>query len=138
MNAAVAAFHMADYVWTTYGASGLAKVLNQTSKGGFYRELVKICPDFALIQDVANAHKHMKLTHVPPDRQLVITSAGAVELNWRDFEEGPVPITRVEPDKPGKKRYLVAEGQDGTKTDLSLALTNVIGMWQTLIQRYGL
>ena len=71
MHAAVSAFHMADHVWAYYHTNDPKKVFSMKSAREYCQYLAThCCPDFALIRDVAEAHKHMELDRPqsPPRR----------------------------------------------------------------------
>ena len=92
-NAALSAFHMHDYVWETYHRSDPGKVFDETSKGNFAKYLIDHeCADFALIRDLANAHKHMKLNQ-NPTRIMASAQAMFSEIpgsSFLPFSWGPV------------------------------------------------
>ncbi len=129
MNAALSVFHMLDYVWVSYGPNANhpdpGKVFNQQSKSALAQYLVdNECTDFALIQDAANAHKHMKITQQPTR---VITSAGDT---WRQ-SSGPGISMYIVP-------VMVIGQRGGTQVDFAPALQNVVTMWEDLIKRFNL
>ena len=135
MNAATSALHMLDYVWESYGAGGdnpePRKVFSQPTKSKLAQYLIdNECADFALIQDVANAHKHMKLKWDPPTRSKVLTSAGVTTLDLRELERIGMKVKR--------KRIIVIEQKDGTRVDFVPALENVVTMWEDLMRRLSL
>jgi hypothetical protein len=61
MNAAVALNQLADYFWQTFNSTDPARVYGAPSVRGLRDALVARCPEFAVVRDVAEAHKHMKL-----------------------------------------------------------------------------
>ncbi len=76
MNAAVVLNQMADHFWHEYQKKDPIKVFNKTSVSAFRKELTQQTNAFALVRDVAEAHKHVKLHR--PDRYL--TSAGQTTI----------------------------------------------------------
>ena len=80
MNAALSAFHMADWVWTTYHDTDPQKVAGTRHKLDYCRHLANNgCPDFLVLKDIAEAHKHLVLDRSTPYVRAV-TSAGATGL----------------------------------------------------------
>ncbi len=62
MNAALSAFHMADWVVTEYRFSDPSKLRGHTDLGEYRRNVLCVeFPDFKLLEGVANAHKHLWL-----------------------------------------------------------------------------
>lgn len=131
MNAAVSAVHMADYVWKTYHATDPVKVFGKRKISEFRTQLDGECADFRLFTDVANAHKHMVLTMHPPRREWVVTSAGAVLLDWAKLGNEPIPIKVI------RQRVIVVNQADGTRVQFAPALKNVVEMWERLIAQQG-
>ena len=95
--------HMADHYWESYQHDS-AKVLGQPTIGEFRRELAIHNPDFVLIRDICDAHKHCKLDR--PSRKLTHSdqiSTGAMgwgegrwgEARWSSPEEIVVPMMVV-------------------------------------------
>ena len=134
MNAALSAFHMADWVWYTYHDTDPQKVAGMRSKLAYFSQLANMgCPDFLVLKDIAEAHKHLVLDHPTPYVRAV-TSAGATGLghigaNTRMGLTG-TPTAAL--------RQLVVELQDGTKRAFEEVIENVICMWKELIEREGL
>jgi hypothetical protein len=61
MSLAVNLNQMADYFWHEHG-SDPTKVLGATDLGAFRNALSASLPEFALVRDVAEAHKHFRLS----------------------------------------------------------------------------
>jgi len=133
MNAALSAFHMADWVWTTYHEDDPQKVADTARPLAYSLYLADNgYPDFRVIKDIAEAHKHLKLTVRTDDR--VVLSAGATGLGriGATTRRGLTGTTMAALPK------LVIEQQDGTKRAFEDVIGNVINMWEDLIERDGL
>jgi hypothetical protein len=93
-------------------------------------ELVKReCPDFAWVRDVAEAYKHVVLTRRPETR--IVTRFDQTAVKGTVFEddvfeegvfEGEIRVTR----------------HDGTSRPLTEIMSNVIDMWERLLERWAL
>jgi hypothetical protein len=126
---------MLDYVWESYGSAAdnpePRRVFNRPYKSRLAQYLIDYeCADFALVEDVANAQKHMKLRRDPPRRTKDITSVGVITLDFRALERIGV--------KAKRKWFVVIERRDGTQVDFAPALENVVQMWERLIRDPGL
>ncbi len=134
MNAAQSAFHMADWVWTTYHDAKPQKGADTQNVADYYRHLANNgCPNFLVLKDIAEAHKHLKLDR-PTSYVRAVTSAGAMGLGSTGA------ITRMGSmgtPMAGRKR-LVVQRQDGGKQAFDEVIENVIRMWEELIEREGL
>ena len=119
MSAAVQLNQMADYFWHAYASSDAGRVFGATSAGTFRKELAARNPEFGLVSDVAEAHKHMKLNK--PVR--AVTSAGQA------FVE-PV-FTQAK--HAVKKQTVVVKRDDGTKQDLGLTMNQVVQLWKSML-----
>lgn len=119
MSLAVNLSQMADYFWPSF-RHDVAKVLG-TSDGKAFRKVLRASkPQFALINDVADAHKHFMLSRA--DRNL--TSAGqtvVAPMGWGEakFDEG----------RWGSPPEVVVTYDDGTKHHFSTAVRAVVQMW---------
>jgi hypothetical protein len=119
---------MADYFWHDFSSTAPQHVFQQTSLGQFRRELGNQFPNFALIRDVAESHKHVKLSR--PDR--VLTSAGQTSvggLGWGEAEFGAGTY--------GGSPEVVVELDSGQRRHFSSAVADVENMWVSLLARAG-
>jgi hypothetical protein len=134
MNAALSAFHMADWVWTTYHDTDPQKVAGKLCTLDYSLHLANNgFPDFLVLKDIAEAHKHLELDRPTPyDR--AVTSAGATGLRHIGA------ITRLGPmgTPMAAPKRLVVQQQDGSKRAFDEVIENVIRMWKELIEREGL
>jgi len=124
MNAAVALNQMADHFWHGFASIETARVFNTSSPGAFRTELAKGNPDFALLRDVAEAHKHVKLDR--PGRAVTSamqSSIGATGYGEAGFGEGPF----------GGGPSVVVVLDDGSKRHLSAVAEQVMNLWMTML-----
>jgi hypothetical protein len=96
-----------------------------------YRDLLaeRECSEFALLRDVADAHKHVSLTR--QSRKVTRsdqTGSGATGWGEGSYGEGVY----------GGGPQLVVTLDDGTKRPLTAIMANVIKMWERLLTRWGL
>jgi len=61
MSAAVNLNQMADLFWHAFHTEDPSRIFNAHNMKDFRRLLIDKHPDFVLIRDVADAHKHVKL-----------------------------------------------------------------------------
>lgn len=124
MSAVVALNQMADYLWHAYSNVEPNLVLSAASPGAFRAELARRHVHFAIIRDVAEAHKHVTL-----DRgSRVLTEAdqtavGATGWGEADFGTGPY----------GGGPSVVVELDDGTKHHLSHSAKEVLQLWLSIL-----
>ena len=134
MNAALSAFHMADWVWTTYHEADPQKVAGAQHTLDYCRHLANTgYPDFLVLKDIAEAHKHLELDRPTPYVRAV-TSAGDTGLG--SFGA----VTRLGPfgGPMAAPKRLVVQQQDGRKRSFDEVIENVIQMWEELIGSEGL
>lgn len=121
-NMAARAYHY----WQTqkpdhiYGARDESRYRDELAK----RE----CPDFALLRDVAEAHKHFHLSR--QRRQITRadqTGPGAVGWGEGGWGEGVY----------GGGPQLIVALDDGKKRPLTAIMASVIKMWEQLLTRWG-
>lgn len=121
-TAAVWTFHVHDWVWEFYGAN-TPQVLGAPSKSTYRKALVSRCSDFQVVNDIADAAKHMRLGDAArrPARfdELVTASFKWGEARWGEFAWGGGPQLVV---------HLDAQRKVGVK----YALKQVLGMWRKL------
>ena len=124
MNAAVALNQMADHYWHGYASVDPGRVFNTSSAGAFRAELAKRNPEFALLRDVAEAHKHVKLDR--PGRAVTSaqqSSVGTTGFGEAGFGEGPF----------GGGPSIVVVLDDGSKRYLSAVADEVLKLWATML-----
>ena len=115
MNAALSAFHMADYVFTEYRASNPSKICGHSAIGTYRRGVLGAeCSDFMLLGDVANAHKHLWLgSHT--------TSENFTRSSTQSFVDVVTIFTK---------------DATGHQVDFGPVLDNVMAMWERLIAQH--
>jgi hypothetical protein len=124
MNAAVALNQMADHFWYGFAPVDPGQVFNTSTPGAFRAELAKRNPDFALLRDVAEAHKHVKLSR--PARAVTSaqqSSIGATGYGEGRFGEGPY----------GGGPSVVVTLDNGDKRHLSAVAGEVMKLWTSLL-----
>ena len=132
MNAVAAANNMAAWAlhqWSDLDDKKVYGILKD--KESQYRsELAsKECADFALVRDIAEAHKHFHLSRRP--RRLTSsdqTGSGATGWGEGGWGEGVY----------GGGPQLIITLDDGNKRPLTAVMKNVIKMWEDLLARWGL
>jgi hypothetical protein len=129
MNLAVSLNHMADYYWHEFG-SDPSKVLGATILKEFRSALGSALPAFALIRDVADAHKHFRLSR--PTRKLTEASQATLGAlgGWDEaaLDEGQW-------DNPDE---IVVTYDDGSRHAFGTAAKQVRDMWRQMLQSAGL
>ncbi|WP_086008780.1 hypothetical protein [Nitrospirillum viridazoti] len=126
--AALVLYHMADY-WaaeryeSTVTKQDLAKKMRDELPN-LRKELIKKCPDFQLIRDVADASKHAKLAF-----PRILSSSDQITASQGIF---------AAPFGAGvfnSAAEITAELDDGTKKSLTEAVRSVLDMWDAIIEK---
>ncbi len=118
MNAALSAFHMADWVVAEYRFSDPSKLRGHTDLGEYRRNVLCVeFPDFNLLEGVANAHKHLWLGRHLTEHEQFVQSA------TQTYFAGDVIFTTRD---------------DGTEVDFGPVLDGAMAMWERLIAKDGL
>jgi hypothetical protein len=129
-NAVADANNMAARVFHYWRDRDPSQVYGATDEGRYRDELAqRECTDFALVRDVAEAHKHVTLTR--RSRRLTRsdqTAPGATAWNEGGYGEGVF----------GGGPQLVVRLDKGTKRPLTAIMGTVITMWERLLGRWGL
>ena len=116
MAAAVVLNQMGNYLWHAYANIDPSRVFNMAKPSAFRAELARRHDHFAIVRDVAEAHKHVKL-----DRHTRIlsgaeqTAVGATGWGEAGFGTGPC----------GGGPSVVVELDDGTKHHFSYSAEEV-------------
>ncbi len=124
MNAVVSLYHMADHFWHAYESVDPARVFGTASASQFRIELAKQYPNFAVVRDVAEAHKHMAL-----DRRARVlteskqTTVGATGFGEAGFGTGPF----------GGGPSILVKLNDNSKHHLSYLAKEVKALWITVL-----
>ena len=125
MNAAIALNQMVDHYWHGFAPLDSSRVLNAPNAGSFRGELAKRSQDFALLRDVAEAHKHVKL-----DRSVrYVTAAGQTAiraLGWGEDPYGTGPW--------GGGPSVVIELDNGRRRHLNATAEQVMQLWISMLK----
>ena len=124
MQAAIALNQMADHFWHAYGTVDPGRVFGAATSAAFYKELAARNLHFALLRDVAEAHKHVKLDR--PGRSLTgaeqtsvgTTGYGGAGFGTAPWDGGP---------------SIVIELDDGGKEHLSMLVDQVVLLWHSML-----
>lgn len=115
--------HMADYFWKCY-ENDASKVFGKTSLKDFRDQLEITTPDYALIRDVCDAHKHLELNRatkrITKADQTEVGKMGWGEMKWGEGRWGS-PEEIVVTDDSGEKHHYISMVQ---RTE---------AMWQSLL-----
>ena len=120
--AAVALYHVADYYWNSHWPDAADRVFGCASAGRFRARLAEESKEYALLRDVAEAHKHMKLDRTSRS----VTDASQTEIRATasgetPYGEGPY----------GGTPSVVIELDDGSKRHLSAIVDAVVELWSS-------
>jgi hypothetical protein len=129
-NAVADANNMAARVFHHWKDLDRAQVFGANNEGEYRNGLVaQVCPDFALVRDVADAYKHVELDR-PSRRVTRADQTGVASLGWGEalWDEGTW----------GSVPELVVTLDDGAKRPLTAIMQNVMGMWERLLVEWGL
>lgn len=90
MNAVLSLYHMADHFWHVFRKTDPNRTFHTPTAGAFRGELAKRDHKFAVLRDVAEAHKHMRLDR--PERRITYakqTSTSPTGFGEAGFGTGP-------------------------------------------------
>ena len=128
-NAVADANNMAERVWYYWIDRDPAQVYDATTPGRYRNELsTRECADFALVRDVADAHKHVELERRP--RQ--VTHADQTRAARGGLFAGRYFGVRYFGRYFGASQ-LVVTLDDGTNRPLTAIMANVVEMWERLL-----
>jgi hypothetical protein len=126
MNCILSCYHLHEWVWARWLKQNSPTSLRGTvirDKAGFLNWLERHCPDFCLVQDLANGVKHCAPVH--PTKKIEGYGRGPYGI-------GPYGVAYLLIDMgeeyPPKKRYLVA----------STVLTEMVAFWDGFFSENGL
>lgn len=118
VHACSSMFHLADHIFD--GFSSTDSTFPFSSLGKYHSHLVNICPDFGIVKDCANAHKHRRLKKYSP------------QVSSADSLQEVVVVTEYQDDRG---IYRIAEKEihikldNGTIKILHECLDSVRCMW---------
>ncbi|GAB4192551.1 MAG: hypothetical protein OHK0024_32710 [Thalassobaculales bacterium] len=124
MTAALWAYHLHE--WVLLDQARPAVTVDPGRAEAYRGELIRLCPDFAVLRDAVDAYKHGALRNgarVPSIAGDVTTAAPAFgALPWGEFDWHHRPQTTVP--APG--------GATGHRRSLEAILASVMAMWADL------
>ncbi len=126
VHACSSMFHLVDHVFDEF--RGTSSIFPFNSLKDYQAHLVNLCPDFEIVRDCANVHKHRRLTRHTP----LLSSAESLEQ--------VVVMTEYQDDKG---TYRIAEKEIRVKLDdgnikiLHECLDSVRRMWWDELLRLG-
>ena len=101
--------HLADYYWKCYSNDG-GKVFGKASLKTFREHLETTVPDYALLRDICDAHKHLRLDRsfkrISKADQTNIGKMGWGEAKWGEARWGS-PDEVVVTDDSGETHHFV-------------------------------
>jgi hypothetical protein len=116
--------NLAAHVFLHWKNRDPSKVYGAEREGQYRDELVtRECPDFALVRDVAEAHKHVKLER----KSRLITRYDQTAVKDTVFEEGVFEEGIFEGE-------ILVTLDDGSTRPLAEILGNVMTMWGRLLE----
>ena len=124
-NAVAEANNMAAHVFHYWKNRDRSEVYGARSEAEYRDELAKPerTPDFGLVRDVADGHKHVELTRPSRVTRSDQTQTGSLAWGQGGFGEGVY----------GGGPQLVITLDDGSKRALSAVMKNVMEMWKQLL-----
>lgn len=129
-NAVADVNNIAARVYHHWKDTDRAQVFNANSEGEYRNAIAaRECEDFALVRDVADAHKHLSLDR-PSRRVSRADQTGVGSLGWGQARWGEGVW--------GGGPQLVVTLDDGTKRPLTAIMQNVMEMWERLLVGWGL
>jgi hypothetical protein len=123
-HTAISLNQLADYFFHDFHNDAPHRVFREISVSGFRRELGVRFPNFTLIRDVAEAHKHVELNR--SDR--VLTSTDQTTVGSLGYGEAEFGIGTY-----GGAPEVVIELDSGGRRHFSAAIADVEKMWESLL-----
>lgn len=123
-HAAISLNQLADYFFHDFHNDAPHRVFHKKTVNRFRRELGVIFPNFNLIRDVAEAHKHVELNR--SDR--VLTSTGQTTVGSLGYGEAEFGIGTY-----GGAPEVVIELDSRVQRHFSAAVADVEIMWESLL-----
>jgi len=125
MTVATNLAHMADYYWYSFHTTQPEKTFLQPDLTAFRAEMGRRYPDFALIRDICDAHKHLKISRrdrcITSAGQSTLGSLGCGESDWGEAEWG-------------SPTEVVVTDDYGTKHHFRALVKNTLTMWEILLR----
>jgi len=124
MSTAVVLNQMADHYWHGFESADPTRVFHTATVKAFRAELAARNTDWALLRDVAEAHKHVKLNR--PVR--AVTSAGQAFVVSTGFGATPYGTGPW-----GGTSSVVIELDNGNRVHFSATVKKVMELWGSLL-----
>jgi hypothetical protein len=120
---------MAERTWKYYRNSAPKKIAYADSPRAYRKHLVGECPDFQLVWDICDGHKHVSLDR----RDRKVSSAAQTGIRSTGGALGADAIGAAP--LGGGTVSLIVTLDDGSVRNLVSILTNVIAMWEKLLSQ---
>jgi len=124
MDAAVELNQMADYFFHEYSVSDPGRVFSTSNLAALRAELGRRFPDFAILRDVAEAHKHVKIQR----SGRYVTSAGqtlSISVGLGSAELGE--------DELGGSKSIIVQLDNAQTMRLKHLIVSAVKMWESLL-----
>ncbi len=129
-NAIAEANNMAERMFHYWRDRYRTKVYLASGPACYRRALVaNCCPDFQLVWDIADGHKHVELER-KPRKVSAANQTGVGTLGYGEAGYGEGTYGGVE--------QLIVTLDDGTKRPLSAIMKNVMAMWKCVLAQSSL
>lgn len=122
MNAVFSLYHLADHFWYSFSVFHPNRVLGANSSGEYRSTLAKRDPNFAILRDVAEAHKHVELNR----NVRKLTYSCQTTVGSTGFGEGPYGTGPY-----GGGPSIVVTLNDKSRHHLSHIANKVFEMWES-------
>lgn len=126
------AFHqmnvMAERVWQSWKGGNPDRVGNTSTPGEYRSHLARQFPDFQLVRDVDDAHKHVVLNR--PGR--VLSTAGQTGLRHTGGAIGTMAIGETALGGSADEYVVVLD--DGSERRVAEILHNTVAMWRSVLE----
>jgi hypothetical protein len=122
---------MAERMWHYYKDAAPHRVYRAKRAERYRSELGDVCGDFALVRDVAEVFKHVRLGR--QDRRVThADQTGAKDAVWTNDAGEEVRWTAAAGQEATWRTAVLVELDDGSVRPLLDALTSVVAMWDRL------
>ena len=133
MNAVRHANVMAEHMFRYYAYTAPDRVYYAKEPSDYRRKLADVCPDFALVRDVADGFKHVQLSM--PDRRVThADQTGSKLAAWINNAGKEVMWTDATGEEVTWRTKVVVELDDGPERPLLPALIAVVALWERLTE----
>lgn len=129
-----------ERVFNRFGA-GAIEVMGTTSPGRYRSELGARWTEFALVRDVAEAHKHGRITRMHPVPLVANsqhTGLQVIPIEMGGLGAGPIGSAPIGGGEIVMTPTIVIDASNGGRYRLYGVLTFVVTMWDNLLTQAGL